>query len=179
MASRLDYPVGDKDSGALVQVSKMPPLVTNAGRSVSVTFQTAASILAANDVISGPIVFSQIGPPGGGSVMITSAQLRIDITAVIAGMTNFLLYLYKNAPPSALADNAAHDIPAGDRSNYLGFIDLGTPVDLGSTLYVETNGINKQIKLIDGDVHGYVVTVGTWTPSIQTVSAVTLHTLAL
>jgi hypothetical protein len=114
------------------------------------------------------------------SVTITSAELEIDVAAIPASMTSFRLYLYSVTPPSALADNAAWDLPAGDRASFLGYIDLGTPADLGSTLYVRTNGINAQFKLGGTSLFGYLVTNGAFTPAGNSeVYVVTLHAAAL
>jgi hypothetical protein len=112
-----------------------------------------------------------------GRVMITSASLEIDATAIISGETSYVLYLYNVTPPSALGDNAAFDLGSGDRASFLGFINLGTPVDLGSTLYVEVNGINKQIVLAGTSIFAYLVTVGTYTPTSARVHVIKLHTI--
>ena len=112
--------------------------------------------------------------------MITDTDFRIDLTGVISGMTTFRLHLYNITPPSALGDNAAWDLPAGDRASYLGYLDLGTIVDLGSTLYVERNGVNK--KLLMGattSLFGYLVTIGTYTPSSADVHTIRLNAVGL
>lgn len=126
-----------------------------------------------------PLTFAGNANP---QVLITGVQLEIDVAAVPAGMTSFRLYLYNVTPPSALADNAAWDLPAGDRVSFLGYIDVGTPVDLGSTLYVETNGINKQLMLpaATTSLFGYLVTNGGFTPAGNSeVYVLTLHGLAV
>jgi hypothetical protein len=91
-----------------------------------------------------------------------------------------MLHLYDATPPSAIADSSPWDLPAGDRANYLGSINLGTPVDLGSTLYVGTDGVNKQIKCASASttVYGYLVSVGAYTPTAQ-VYTVQLHAIGL
>lgn len=126
-----------------------------------------------------PLTFAGNANP---QVLITGAQLEIDVAAVPAGMTSFRLYLYNVTPPSALADNAAWDLPSGDRASFLGYIDVGTPVDLGSTLYVETNGINKQLVIpaATTSLFGYLVTNGGFTPAGNSeVYVLTLHALAV
>jgi hypothetical protein len=80
-------------------------------------------------------------------------------------MTSFRLHLYDATPPSATADNAAWDLPAGDRANYLGYVDLGSPVDVGATLYVQTDQVNKQFRASTADLYGYLVTNGGFTPA--------------
>jgi hypothetical protein len=153
---------------------------------VSLTRTNDTNVYAANDVIgaatgsTAALTFASIGPAGGGKVFLTTAQLEVDITAVVSGMTSFRLYLYNVTPPSALGDNAAWDLPSGDRASFLGYVDLGTPVDLGSTLYVETLQINKQVTVPSGgSLFGYLVTIGTWTPAASSVFKITLHSVGI
>lgn len=151
------------------------------GPAVSITRPDNTDAYTANDVIghatdaTAAIEFTSVGASSG-RVMITSASLMISLAAIPSGMTSFRLYLYSVTPPSALADNAAWDLPAGDRASFLGYIDLGSPVDLGSTLYVEANGINKQVKLAGTSLFGYLVTNEAYTPASQTIYKVTLNT---
>jgi hypothetical protein len=148
---------------------------------VSATRPADTTAYTANDVV-GPtaaaLTFASVGVSGA-ATLITCAQLEIDVSAIPSGMTNFRLYLYNVTPPSALADNAAWDLPSGDRSSFLGYIDLGTPADLGSTLYCEVTNINKQIKLASANVYGYLVTNGAYTPNSASVYTVTLHTVSV
>lgn len=137
-----------------------------------------------NDVIgydaaqSAALMFPNVGPAGGGEVSFLGTQFRIDVSAVISGMTTFRLYLYNVTPPSALADNAAWDLPAGDRAAYLDYLDLGAPVDLGSTLFVSTSGLVKPVTLLSSAVWGYLVTNGGFTPSALMPFFPTLHNVA-
>jgi hypothetical protein len=135
----------------------------------TVTRPANADAYAAGDVVgatAAAITFATVGPTAG-HVVITGADLRIDVASVPAGMTSFRLHLYDATPPSALANNAAWDLPSGDRSNYLGYIDLGTPVDVGSTLFVQADGINKKVKLAAAStsLYGYLVSNGGFTPA--------------
>ena len=151
------------------------------GSPVSITRTNDTNVYAANDVIgaatgsTAAITFTLAA--GAGEVIITSVALEIDIAAVVSGMTSFNLALYNVTPPSALGDNAAWDLPSGDRASFLGLFSLGTPVDLGSTLWVGTEIINKQITTAGATVFGYLITVGAWTPAASTVFKVTLHTV--
>lgn len=139
----------------------------------------AAAAYSANDVISTAQEFTSIGFPNGGEVMIHSTSLLVAHTALISGETNYLLYLYSVTPPSALADNDAFDIPSGDRASFVARIDLGTPADLGSTLLVQTDEINKQVTVPNGgSLFGYLVTAGAFTATAAA-RQVTLHTRAL
>ena len=151
---------------------------------VSLTRTADTNAYAANDVLgaatgsTAALTFASMGPSAG-AIMITSAELEIDKAAVISGETSYKLYLYNVTPPSALGDNAAFDIPSGDRASFLGRLELGTPVDEGSTLYVQTDGINKQIRLSGTSLFAYLVTTGAYTPASATVHKITLHAVAL
>jgi hypothetical protein len=154
------------------------------GSPVTITRPNDTSAYTANDVIgaatgsTAAVEFKNMGPSGA-RIMITSTQLEIDATAVISGETSYRLHLYNITPPSASGDNAAWDLPSGDRASYLGFIELGTPVDLGSTLYVEQNIVNKQTSLSTQSLWGYLVTIGAYTPTAQRIHKITLHSVAL
>lgn len=131
------------------------------------------------DVVGGALTFPNMGPDAG-RIMLTSTQLKLDISAIPSGMTSFFLALYNVTPPSAFADNAAWDLPAGDRASFLGIVQLGTPVDLGATLYVEQNIINKQTKLASTSLFGYLVTQTGYTPASNSeVYVTTLHSVGL
>lgn len=131
------------------------------------------------DVVGGALTFPNMGP-NAGSIMLTSSQLQLNISAIPSGMTSFFLALYNVTPPSALADNDPWDLPSGDRASFLGVIQLGTPVDLGSTLYVELNIINKQIKLAGTSLFAYLVTQTGYTPAANSeVYVATLHAVGL
>ena len=132
---------------------------------VTITRPANTTAYSAVDVVGGVLTISAAGPASSTS-MLTGTRLELDIAAVPTGMTYFTLHLYSATPPSAYADNAAWDLPSGDRSVYMGNAILGTPVDLGSTLYVEANQINKLMKLVGGStLYGYLVTATGYTPA--------------
>jgi hypothetical protein len=151
------------------------------GARVSVTRPANETPYTAGDVVgaAAAALTFPIAPAAGGEVLITSAALEVDVTAVPAGMTAFVLHLYDVTPPSALADNAAWDLPAGDRASYLGSINLGSPVDVGSTLRVQQDGLNMQITALGANVYGYLQTITGFTPASATVKAVSLHSVRL
>jgi hypothetical protein len=140
-------------------------LAVGGGFSPTNTFTaTAATNYTAGAVIQGARTLANAGPNAGGRMVILGARLLIPITAVTSGMTSFTLQLYSVTPPSALANNTTWDLPSGDNASYLGSVALGTPVDLGSTLYVETFGINKPLTVPSGgSVFAYLVTTGAYT----------------
>ena len=148
------------------------------GFSSSATFTPTAVQYLAGDIMQGALSFGSVGPSTGGAVIITNTRLRVNESAVQSGETSYTLQLYSVTPPSALADNAAWDLPSGDRASYVGSIALGTVVDVGSTLYVEQTGLTKQIVVPSGgSLFGYLVTNSTFTPT-ATARVVTLLALA-
>jgi hypothetical protein len=111
-----------------------------------------------------------------GDVIITSIEVEIDTSSIPSGMTGFNVRLY-NASPTAIADNAAWDLPAGDRGKYLGKIAVNTPVDEGSTLFSDNDQLNKQITLTSTSLYVELQTIGGFTPTSAVVKRVTIHTL--
>jgi hypothetical protein len=183
---------GNAYNETIVEISQTTPGTTDSvsvksqgySASASVTRPNDTNIYAAGDVIgaatgsTAAIEFANMGPSGK-EIMITSSALEVDVAAIPSGMSTFRLHLYNVTPPSALGDNAAWDLPAGDRASYLGYLDLNGPIDLGSTLYVEQNGVNKQVKLAGTSLFGYLVTYGSYTPTASTVKKTTLHSIAV
>lgn len=155
-----------KAAEKIIAGSTSPLATTGFGFVSSATFTPAASPYSAGDIMEGAKAFALVGPTAGGAVIITNTRLRVDHTAVISGETSYTIQLYTVTPPSALADNAAWDLPSGDRASYVGSIALGTVVDVGSTLYVEQTGLTKQINVpAGGSLFGYLVTNGAFTPT--------------
>jgi len=165
-------------------ISLLKGLLTQIGASyvakVSVTRPANTTAYTAGDVVGATAAvweFPLIGASGG-QIIITGVDHRIDVAAIPAGMSSFRLHLYDATPPSALADNAAWDLPAGDRASYLGFIDIGSPVDMGSTLFVQEDQKNKKVKLnASTSLFGYLVTNGGFTPTLSAVKTLRIHSL--
>ena len=155
------------------------------GRTAQTSFTRPANTTAytAGDVVgatAAAIEFERVGPPPSSHLVITDADLRIDTTSVPSGMTTFRLHLYDATPPSALADNAVWDLPAGDRASYLGYIDFDAPVDVGSTLYVQMSSINKKLRTGNTtSLFGYLVTTTGFTPSSAVVKAIRLNAVSV
>ncbi len=172
--------------GSLVSTSNPLPVMvspaTSAGTSLkvsTVTFGRTAdtNAYAAGDVIginaagspgSAIHTFSSVGPSGG-KVFVRSADLTINSTTVIAGMTTFRLHLY-TASPTAILDNAAFDLVSGDIATHVGFLDLGTVVDYGSMIYTQVMNANVPVALAASSttLYGELVTVGGFTPASGT-----------
>lgn len=149
--------------------------------SVSITRTNDTNAYGAADVVgaatgsTAAIEFTNIGT-NKGAVTIVSTTLRIDASALIASEAGYTLHLYSITPPSALGDNTAWDLPSGDRAYYLGKLALGTPVDMGSTLWVEVNNIQKQVRLTGSSLFAYLTTDAAHTPTASRVYTVTLNT---
>lgn len=148
----------------------------------SATFTPAAAAYSANDVMDVAKEFTGMCGPLGGVIRVLSTEVLISETALQASEAAYRLHLYSVTPPSAPADNAAWDIPAGDRVSYRGFIDLGTPVDLGSSLYVYTPDVNKNIYVppsVNGaSLFGLLVTIAGFTAT-ATARKITLTNIRL
>lgn len=152
--------------------------IAGGGFSASGTATPTATAYAAGDVMGAVIEFANIGPLGGGEVLITGTLLQVNHTALIASEAGYDLHLY-SAAPSTIADNAAWDFAVADRALYLGKVSLGTPVDLGNTLRVDQTAINKQVSVgASRSLWGYLVTAAGFTPTAAA-RVVTLKTAAL
>lgn len=163
--------------GATVSASISRPENTTAYTAGDVIGQ-ADSETAAN-AGSAILTFSKVGLPGR-AILIAGADLRVDLSSVTSGMTTFRLHLY-DASPTAILDNAAWDLGGDDRDLYLGYVDLGSPADMGSTLYTQADQVNKQVKLAASShaLYGVLVTNGAYTPASATTMRVRLHTVDL
>jgi len=135
------------------------------GSTVTITRPANVTPYVAGAVIGGALTLSAQAPTGGGVVMITGSRFELDVAALPTGAANFRLYLYSSTPPSALAEGAVWDLPAGDRGVFLGYVDLGTPVDLGSTCYVQQDNLSHQCGATGTDLFAYLVTIGGYTPA--------------
>lgn len=154
--------------------------------SFSITRAADTNAYTANDVVgsatgsTAAVTLANIGPAAGGEVMITSCRFEVDSAALISGEAGYNFYLYNVTPPSALGDNAAFDIPSGDRASYVAKLSFGTPVDEGSTLTIDVDAINKQVTVPSGgSLFAYLVTVGAYTPTASRVYSGTCHSVGL
>ena len=108
---------------------------------------------------------SSIGPSGG-YILLQSASLVFSDSSVISGMAAFRVHLYSSTP-TAILDNAVFDLLSGDRSKYLGYFDLPTPIDLGSTIYTQVDSIGRMVKLAAAStsIFAEIETRGAYTPA--------------
>lgn len=127
------------------------------------------------------LTFANIGPAGGGKVIITRVSLQVNAAAIPAGMGNFRLNLY-DAAPTAIADNAPYDLPAGDRAKHVALIEIPTPYDLGATLKADTEGqfypIRAEVNVpVGGTLYGILQTLNGYAPTAQTVKVTSIYSV--
>lgn len=142
------------------------------GKSAAAAFTPAAASHVAGDCHGAAQEFA-LGAPAGCVFEIQSVSMLIAGATIET--TAWALHLYSVTPPSALADDAAFDIPSGDRASYLGFVTIPQVVDYGASLWIESHNIGKRIKLASSgtSVFGYLVNGTTLTPQAVT------HTVVL
>lgn len=161
-------------------VSAVDPLpVDNAGGSLTVDGKTYRSTVsfnrpsnttayAAGDVVgSGTSAIHTLSAagPSGGYVLIQSILMATHDASVPSGMSSFRIHFY-NASPTAIADNAAFNLEIADHGKYLGYVDLPTPQDFGSSIYTQTDYSGRLIKLATGSSSLFIEieTKGAFTP---------------
>lgn len=138
-------------------------------RQNNVTPYTAGQIVGA---LAATITFANFGKAGGASLMLTSAELEIDIGTAPA--TAFRLHLYSSIPGSAPADAANFDGLA-DAATWLGWIDFPAPVDVGNVVMSQATNLGKQIRATGADIYGVLQAVSGYTPVALAVYKITLH----
>jgi len=168
MARELSTEVQDFSDGRqhVLTVGKRYTAQVDVTRPANVTAYTALDVVGAT---AAAIELPLIGPAAG-HITITDIDLRMDVSAVPAGMTTFRLHFYNITPPSALADNAAWDLASGDRASYLGFADLVVPVDFGATIFSQNLAVNKRVLMgATTSLFTYLQTTAGFTPGSEDV----------
>jgi hypothetical protein len=137
-----------------------------AGRSATITRAANTTAYAANDVVGG-VIEIPVGVEAGGTFTLLGIDLLWNFGAVPSGMASYTAHLYRSTPPSAYADNDAWDLGAGDRSVYIGPALIGSPTDLGTTLFVSNDTLSKVMTLAVGgtSIFAYLVTAAAYTPA--------------
>lgn len=147
-------------------------------RPENVTLYTAGDVIGIADAgtpaNAGSAIHAFNGVPA--KAVIEGVSLMIFLSAVTSGMTSFRLHLYKTSP-TAVLDNAAFDLVAGDRTAYVGYIDIPAPTDLGATLFVQVDQVNKRVSAPGGVLYGVLQTVGAYTPTSSEDYTLTLRVL--
>ena len=169
----------------VLSVSGQPLTVSDSGSSLTVDGKAYRSTIAFNRpsnttaYTAGDVVGATGGSaihtlttagPSGGYILIQSIAMATHDTSVPAGMASFRIHFY-NASPTAIADNAAFNLLTADHAKYLGYVDLPTPQDFGSSIYTQTDYPGRLVKLAASSTSLFIEieTKGAFTP----VSAVT------
>jgi hypothetical protein len=139
---------------------------------VSAAFTPGAAAHGALDCIGAAAEFKFMGTGPGEHRTINSVSLVIAGGTAVT--TTWQVHLYDVTPPSAIADNAVYNLPAGDQSSYLGFFTITQTADTGDAQYAEVNGVGKQIKLRGTSVFAYLVAVSAITTE-AVAHTVTIH----
>lgn len=176
MGAAIGYVAAD-GQGRTVSTADPLPVGGKAYRSTAtITRPSNATAYTAGDVVGdtggSAIISLTTAGPTAGFVIIQSASLVFSDSTVPSGMGAFRLHLY-SASPTAIADNAAFDLASGERATYMGFIDLPTPADFGSSLYTQTDYPGRLTKLgaASTTLFAELETRGAYTPvSASTVS---------
>lgn len=133
----------------------------------SASFTPAAAGYSAGDIVdvAKEIGFSRVDGSSlapGSLIRILTVIIKNGVAAVPSNQTSFTGQFYSIKPPTARADNDPWTLPVADLTAYRGSIALGTPVDLGTALYVKTQYVDTDIKLaLDrASLYMELVTVG-------------------
>jgi hypothetical protein len=145
-------------------------------RPSNTTAYTAGDVVG--DTGGSAIITLTSAGPSGGFVLIQSMSLVFSDSTVPSGMGAFRVHLY-SASPTAIADNAAFDLVSGERANYMGFVDLAAPQDLGSTIYTQVDYPGRLVKLAAASTSLFaeIETRGAYTPVSASTVTLRVNTL--
>lgn len=152
--------VGQPKSRSLQAIEQ----IRRAGVYASASFTPAAAAYSAGDILDAAkelaFTYADGSPIDGGSLIrITSTVLKISASALIASEGAYTLQNYGQAQTTVQADNDPWTLTAADLAAYRGALPLGTPVDLGTALYVKTQLSDQQdIRLIGTSLFSRLVT---------------------
>lgn len=145
------------------------------------------NLVATSDAGTGTTTCAKLGSAvlefaagqGGEMTVIKQALFFNDASSLQTNLTGFRLHLYDQSPPSALLDNEAWTLPAGDKPGYLGYVDIGTPVDVGPSLAVQTAVLDKYFTTPTGILYGYLAIAATNTVTFAAGSVSTVKLFAV
>jgi hypothetical protein len=151
-------PVGD-NSGSLTVDGKTYRAAVTITRPSNTTAYSAGDVVGIADsgtpanAGSAIITLSSVGPAGG-SVLIQSVRLMIGNSTPPASA--FRLHLYTESP-TAILDNAAFNLAAGDVGKYVDYIDLPAPQDFGDTAFTRDNYSGLEVKFAAASTTLYAI----------------------
>ncbi len=183
MPDVITFPDGKAGKVVAIQDALGNVLSGRAGITAIVSFMPTAVEYAAGDIIGVAQEVEWVDAAGnpvpvGSLIKLNTAVINIAEAAVPSGQTSFTGHFYAVTPPSARADNAAWALGAPDIAAYRGAVALGTPADVGASLYVKTRDLNEEMHLSGTTLFMELVTVGTHTPA-AVARLVTLHAVLI
>jgi hypothetical protein len=104
--------------------------------------------------------------------------MKYNVNAVPSGGTGYRLHLYNEAP-TAIADDAAFNVPSADLAKYIGWIDIPTLTDVGDSCVTNYDNINFTAKLAGTGLYGILQCIGAETPAANAVFTILLNTVAV
>lgn len=119
--------------------------------------------------------FKNVGTAGG-FILLQSAALTINNSTSPA--SGFRLHLFRSSP-TAILDNAARNLQAADRANYIGSFDFPTVADMGDFSFSRVDYIGTLVKLNDGStsLFGQLEALTGYTPASGTEYEIRLNTI--
>lgn len=143
-------------------------IVLPSGLTASASIIPVAEAYGAGDQMATAVEFAfvdrdGVAVPTGSIIRILSAKTKIEVASVPAGQTSYMLHLFTVTPPDPQANNAVWALAATQLASYVGAINLGAPVDLGASLFVNAQYVDFDVSLTGTSLWGVLVTVGAHT----------------
>jgi len=111
-------------------------------------------------------------------ICILGARMKYNANAVPTASAGYRLHLY-NASPTAIADDAAFNVPSTDLAKYIGFITISPLTDVGDNCISGDDNINFTCKLVGTGLFGILQCIAAETPAASAVFTILLNTIAV
>jgi hypothetical protein len=158
------------NGGCVNIVDKKLKSIGSVTRANTVTPYSIGDVIGADPGVN--IEFQNFGRAGQGFIIL-KAMLMVKVSAIPTGMSGFRLHLY-NAAPTAIVDNLPMNLIAADRDKYIGYIEFGTPIDLGDTLISQVENLTVEDTMVTTSLYGVLETLGAYTPTASSVKEIRL-----
>ena len=143
-------------------------------RPANTTAYTAGDVIGADPAAN--FTLTTLGRAGTAQAII-KMLIVMATNAVPAGLTNLRVHFF-DAAPTAIADNAAMNLIAGDRTKYLGYLDTLAAVDEGDTVVALAPSVRLHIAP-QGTVYAVVETLGAFTPASAVATTLTVEAVSV
>lgn len=145
-------------------------------RSASFTRPANTTAYTALDVVGATAAALTFPSGGGPGSMFSITGFEVQVNQATVTATVFRLHLYSVTPPSAIADNAAFDLPTGDQPYYLGYIDSAASVDHGAANTAVSAFLDKGIRAAESaSIFGYLQAITGFTPESAITGSVHIY----